>query len=75
MKRYPQWEFKFQDDHSRFGIADPVPVTPEQIHLDKAWSIERSTRATPAQALKASRTASSRRFRLLKGLPIVATKG
>ncbi|SDD78079.1 Polysaccharide pyruvyl transferase [Pseudomonas guariconensis] len=43
MKRYPQWEFKFQDYYSSFGIADPVPVTPEQIHLDKAWSIERST--------------------------------
>ena len=32
MKRYPQWEFKFRDYYSSFGIADPVPVTPEQIH-------------------------------------------
>ena len=32
-----------RDYYSSFGIADPVPVTPEQIHLDKAWSIERST--------------------------------
>lgn len=42
MGRNPWKEYKYQDYYSSFGLDDPHPVTPEQIRMDPAWSIEAS---------------------------------
>ncbi|MDZ3991409.1 polysaccharide pyruvyl transferase family protein [Pseudomonas sp. Teo4] len=40
MERNANWEFKFQDYYSAFGIHDPAPVTADQILQNPTWSVE-----------------------------------
>jgi len=44
-KRCPRWEYKFQDYYSSFGIHNPVPLTVDQILLDRSWTIDEALQA------------------------------
>jgi hypothetical protein len=40
LERTQEWEFKFQDYYSSFGLIDSTPVTPQEIIQTPAWSVE-----------------------------------
>jgi hypothetical protein len=40
LDRVPEWEFKFEDYYSSFGLLDQTPVTPLEILQNPTWSVD-----------------------------------